>query len=67
MRDAIETELARGGQVYFVHNRVEDLPMLQGMVTRLCPKARVGVGHGKMPPSSSRNSSWTSSTGSSTC
>ena len=50
VRDAIETELARGGQVYFVHNRVEDLPMLQGMVTRLCPKARVGVGHGKIPP-----------------
>ena len=50
VRDAIETELARSGQVYFVHNRVEDLPMLQGMVTRLCPKARVGVGHGKMPP-----------------
>ena len=50
VRDAIETELARGGQVYFVHNRVEDLPQLQGMITRLCPKARVGVGHGKMPP-----------------
>ena len=49
VRDAIEAELARGGQVYFVHNRVEDLPMLQGMITRLCPKARVGVGHGKMP------------------
>ena len=50
IRDAVETELARGGQVYFVHNRVEDLPTLQGLVTRLCPKARVGVGHGKMPP-----------------
>ncbi len=49
IRDAIEAELARGGQVYFVHNRVEDLPTLQGLVTRLCPKARVGVGHGKMP------------------
>ena len=49
VRDAIETELARGGQVYFVHNRVEDLPQLQGMITRLCPKARVAVGHGKMP------------------
>ena len=49
IRDAIETELARGGQVYFVHNRVEDLLTLQGMITRLCPKARVGVGHGKMP------------------
>lgn len=49
VRDAVERELTRGGQVYFVHNRVEDLQTLQGMVTRLCPKARVAVGHGKMP------------------
>ena len=49
VRDAVEAELARGGQVYFVHNRVEDLPALQGLITRLCPKARVAVGHGKMP------------------
>ncbi len=49
IRDAIETELARGGQVYFVHNRVEDLLTLQGMITRLCPKARVAIGHGQMP------------------
>ena len=49
IRDAVEAELARGGQVYFVHNRVEDLPVLQGLITRLCPKARVAVGHGKMP------------------
>ena len=49
IRDAVEAELARGGQVYFVHNRVEDLPALQGLITRLCPKARVAVGHGKMP------------------
>ena len=49
IRDAGEAELARGGQVYFVHNRVEDLPALQGLITRLCPKARVAVGHGKMP------------------
>ena len=48
IRDAIEAELARGGQVYFVHNRVEDLPALQGLITRICPKARVAVGHGKM-------------------
>ena len=48
IRDAVEAELARGGQVYFVHNRVEDLPALQGLITRLCPKARVAVGHGKM-------------------
>lgn len=49
IRDAIEEELSRGGQVYFVNNRVEDLLTLQGMISRLCPKARVVVGHGKMP------------------
>ncbi len=49
IRDAIEEELARGGQVYFVHNKVDDLQTLQGLITRLCPKARVGVGHGRMP------------------
>ena len=48
VRDAIEEELARGGQVYFVHNRVEDLPTIEGMITRLCPKARIAVGHGRM-------------------
>ncbi|MBR4995457.1 MAG: transcription-repair coupling factor [Alistipes sp.] len=49
IRDAIEEELSRGGQVYFVNNCVEDLMTLQGLVQRLCPKARVAVGHGKMP------------------
>ncbi len=49
VRDAVEAELARGGQVYFVHNRVDDLQTVAGMITRVCPKARVGVGHGKMP------------------
>ncbi|MBQ5359330.1 MAG: transcription-repair coupling factor, partial [Alistipes sp.] len=49
IRDAIEEELSRGGQVYFVNNRVDDLMTLQGMITRICPKARVAVGHGKMP------------------
>ncbi len=48
IRDAIEEELARGGQVYFVHNRVEDLMTLQGQIQRLCPKARVAVGHGRL-------------------
>ena len=48
IRDAIEEELARGGQVYFVHNRIEDIDVIQGLITRLCPKARVGVGHGRM-------------------
>ena len=49
IKDAIEEELSRGGQVYFVNNRVDDLMTLQGMITRICPKARVAVGHGKMP------------------
>ena len=49
VRDAVRAELARGGQVYFVHDRVEELQSLQGMLARLCPEARVGVGHGKMP------------------
>ena len=48
IRDAVEQELSRDGQVYFVHNRVEDLPTLAGMVCRLCPKARVRIGHGKL-------------------
>ncbi len=49
VRDAIEEELSRGGQVYFVHNRVDDLMSVEGMLQRLCPKARIGVGHGRMP------------------
>ena len=49
IRDAVAAELARGGQVFFVLKRVEDLLALQGLITRLCPKARVAVGHGKMP------------------
>lgn len=49
IRDAITEELSRGGQVYFVHNKVDDLLTLKGMLSRLCPKARIGVGHGRMP------------------
>ncbi|MFI3319708.1 MAG: transcription-repair coupling factor [Rikenellaceae bacterium] len=49
IREAVETELSRGGQVYFVHNRVDDLNSVADMLRRTCPKARVGIGHGKMP------------------
>ena len=49
IRDAVEAELARGGQVYYVHNRVDDLPAIEAMIRRLCPKAAVRSGHGKMP------------------
>jgi transcription-repair coupling factor (superfamily II helicase) len=44
----IEEELARDGQVFFVHNRVESIASLANMVQRLAPKARVVVGHGQM-------------------
>ena len=45
---AIEEELARHGQVFFVHNRVESIASLATMVKRLVPRARVVVGHGQM-------------------
>ncbi|HYL85338.1 MAG TPA: transcription-repair coupling factor [Candidatus Angelobacter sp.] len=45
---AIESELARDGQVYFIHNRVESIYSLGSMVQKLVPRARVVVGHGQM-------------------
>ena len=44
----IEEEMARDGQVFFVHNRVESIVSLAAMINRLVPKARVVVGHGQM-------------------
>jgi len=48
VRKAIETELQRDGQVYFIHNRVESIYSLASLVAKLVPKARVVVGHGQM-------------------
>ena len=48
IRDAINYELARAGQVFFVHNRVQDIHDVATMIWRLCPQARVAVGHGQM-------------------
>jgi transcription-repair coupling factor (superfamily II helicase) len=45
---AIRNELARGGQIYFVHNRVESIYSIGHLVQRLVPEARVVVGHGQM-------------------
>ena len=45
---AIRNEIARGGQVYFVHNRVESIYSLGNLLQRLVPEARVVVGHGQM-------------------
>ncbi|MFI3266133.1 MAG: transcription-repair coupling factor [Rikenellaceae bacterium] len=50
VREAIEYELSRNGQVYYIHNRVEDIMSVAGMIQRLCPAARVGVGHGQLNP-----------------
>ena len=51
MRTAIEMELERGGQVYFVHNRVESIYELSAKIRELVPSARVVVGHGQLPES----------------
>ena len=48
IRDAISFEVQRGGQVYFVHNRVQNIHEVAGMVQRLCPGVRIGIGHGQM-------------------
>ncbi len=48
IRDAIRYEMSRGGQTFFVSNRVENLPEMQGLVSRLVPDARVGIAHGQM-------------------
>ena len=48
IRDAITYEISRGGQVYFVNNRVKNIQEVSGMITRLVPDARVGIGHGQM-------------------
>ncbi len=47
-RDAINRELERGGQVYFLHNRVRSIEKVAARIRELCPKARVIVGHGQM-------------------
>jgi transcription-repair coupling factor (superfamily II helicase) len=48
IRRAIRSELDRGGQVYFVHNRVESIFSIGNLVQRLVPEARIVVGHGQM-------------------
>jgi transcription-repair coupling factor (superfamily II helicase) len=48
VRSAVEVELERGGQVYFVHNRVESIYEIAARIQELVPTARVAVGHGQM-------------------
>jgi transcription-repair coupling factor (superfamily II helicase) len=48
LRSAVELEMQRGGQVFFVHNRVETIDSIAELIHRLVPTARIGVGHGQM-------------------
>jgi transcription-repair coupling factor (superfamily II helicase) len=48
VRSAVEVELERGGQVYFVHNRVESIYEIAARIQEMVPAARVAVGHGQM-------------------
>ncbi|OIP49619.1 MAG: transcription-repair coupling factor [Flavobacteriaceae bacterium CG2_30_34_30] len=48
IRDAIRYEISRGGQVFFVHNRIENITEVAGLIQRLVPDAKIGIGHGQM-------------------
>ena len=50
LSDILSRELERGGQVYFVHNRVDDIMAVRDMLHRICPKAEICVAHGQMEP-----------------
>jgi transcription-repair coupling factor (superfamily II helicase) len=49
IRNAILREINRGGQIYFVHNRIQDMGVLAARLQRLVPDARIVIGHGQMP------------------
>ncbi len=48
IRDAISYEIQRGGQIFFIHNRIENIKEVAGMIQRLIPDAKIGIGHGQM-------------------
>ncbi len=48
IRDAISYEIQRNGQVFFINNRIENIKEVAGMIQRLVPDARVGIGHGQL-------------------
>ena len=48
IRDAVQYEISRGGQVFFIHNRIENIKEIAGLIQRLVPDAKIGVGHGQM-------------------
>lgn len=48
IRDAVMHEIRRGGQVFFIHNRVSILPEIANLISKLCPGVKVATGHGQM-------------------
>jgi transcription-repair coupling factor (superfamily II helicase) len=48
IRDAVSFELRRGGQVFFVHNRINDIEQIANIIYKLVPDARIGIAHGQM-------------------
>ncbi|WP_026897417.1 transcription-repair coupling factor [Daejeonella oryzae] len=48
IKEAVEYEIDRGGQIFFVHNRVQDLMQLGGLISTLVPRARIGIAHGQL-------------------
>ena len=48
IRDAVQYEISRGGQIFFIHNRIENIKEVAGMLQRLVPDAKIGIGHGQM-------------------
>ena len=48
IRDAISYEISRGGQIFFIHNRIENIKEVAGLLQRLVPNANIKIGHGQM-------------------
>lgn len=48
IRDRIMYEVSRGGQVFFIHNRVQNITEVAGLIQRICPEVRICIGHGQM-------------------
>ena len=55
IREGIEYEAGRNGQVFFIHNRVESIKVMQGTIERICPGIKTAVVHGKMPGQEAEN------------
>lgn len=55
IKEIIENEVKRGGQIFFIHNRVEDILAVEQMINRICPNIKTVVGHGQMEPKELEN------------